>query len=340
MARGFRLLTDIRPLRESPPFRRLWAGSLLSSTGGAMTSFAVTLQVFELTHSAFAVGALGAVRMVPTLGIGLLGGSLADSVDRRRLVLVTSGALALVSALFAAQAFAGVGQVWLLYLLTSAAASLSSVNGPAQRTFLPRLLPAGQLPAGLALNGLTFQLTMVAGPALAGLVTAGGGLRLCYVVDVASFAAALYAVSRLPAMPPHGDGLGRSVRAVAEGIRYIRANRPVAGAFLADLNATVLGLPVALFPAINAERFGGNPQTLGLLTAAIGQPTPRRWCSGARSCRRRYPTSSGAGSPPRTGRSAMAAASSGTWSPGPSARSRRRSSARSAAGWAPWPARS
>src|SRR5262249_54331089 len=97
-----------------------------------------------------------------------------------------------------------------------------------------------------------------------------GGLRLCYLIDVATFGAALYGVARLPAMAPPAGADRRGLRAVADGLRFIFASRPVAGAFLADLSATVLGPPTALFPAINAERFGGHPQTLGLLVTAIG----------------------------------------------------------------------
>lgn len=265
-----RLLADIRPLRESPPFRRLWAGSTLSAVGGAMTSFAVVLQVYDLTHSAFAVGALGLARMIPTLTVGLFGGSFADAIDRRRLVLVTSGCLAAISALFAAQAFASLDQLWLLYVLVAVQSAFSAVDSPARRTFTPRLLPPGQLSAGLALNQLTFQICLTIGPAIAGLLTAAAGLRACYLIDALSFAAALYGVGRLPAMAPLGGTARPGARAVAEGVRFIRHSQVLAGAFLADLNATVLGLPVALFPAINAERFGGGAQTLGLLTAAIG----------------------------------------------------------------------
>jgi hypothetical protein len=261
---------DIRPLREVPAFRRLWAGSVLSSLGGTMTDFAVTLQVWRLTHAAIAVGALGLARMIPTLTVAMVGGSLADAVDRRKLVLVTSCCAMVVSALFAAQAIAGLRQLWLLYVLVVLGASINSITGPARRTFAPRLLPARLLPAGLALNQLMLPVSMIAGPALAGLVVAAGSLQLCYIVDVVTFTASLYGVVRLPAMPPQDAGPDRGLRAVAAGVRFIFASRPLAGAFLADLNATVFGLPVALFPAINAERFGGHPQTLGLLTASIG----------------------------------------------------------------------
>jgi MFS family permease len=267
-----RLLADIGPLRESAAFRRLWAGSTLSSVGGALTSFAVILQIYDLTRSPFAVGAVGVAQAVPTLTVGLLGGSLADAADRRKLVLVTSSCLAAVSAAFAAQAFAGLRLLWLLYALVAAQSSLGAIDRPARSTFIPRLLPARLLPAGLALNRLSFQIMLTAGPALAGLIAAAPhlGLRACYLIDAISFTAALYGVARLPAMRPQGGAARPGPRAVAEGIRFIRRNQVLAGAFLADLNATVFGLPIALFPAINAERFGGSPRTLGLFTAAIG----------------------------------------------------------------------
>lgn len=210
--------------------------------------------------------------MVPTLGVGLLGGTVADAADRRKLVLVTSGGLAAVSAGLAAQAFAGLRLVWVLYALVAVQYAFRAVDTPARSTFLSRLLPPGQVPAGLALNLLVFPITLTAGPAVAGLIAATPhlGLSACYLIDALSFAAALYGVARLPAMRPQGRPLRPGLRAVAEGIGFIRRSQVLAGAFLADLNATVFGMPVALFPAINAERFGGNPRTLGLLTAAIG----------------------------------------------------------------------
>jgi MFS family permease len=267
-----RLLADIGPLRESPAFRRLWAGTTLSAVGSALTGFAVILQVYDLTRSPLAVGAIGLAQMVPTLAIGLLGGSLTDAADRRKLVLVTSAGLAAVSAAFAAQAFAGLRLAWLLYALVAVQSSLSALDRPARSTFVPRLLPASQVPAGLALTRLTFQITLTAGAALAGLIAAAPhlGLRACYLIDAISFAFALYGVARLPAMRPQAGAPRPGLRAVAEGVGFIRRSRVLAGAFLADLNATVFGLPAALFPAINAERFGGDPRMLGLFTTAVG----------------------------------------------------------------------
>jgi len=267
-----RLLADITPLRESAAFRRLWAGTTLSSVGSALTAFAVMLQVYNLTRSPFAVGAIGVAQMVPTLVVGLLGGPVTDAMDRRKLALITSSGLAVVAAALTVQAFAGLDVLWLLYALVAVQASLNAMDRPARSTFIPGLLPAGQLAAGLALDRLTFQITLTAGPALAGLIAAAPhlGLRGCYLIDTVSFAAALYGIARLPAMRPSGGTTRPGPRAVAEGVGFIRRSQAIAGAFLADLNATVFALPVALFPAINAERFGGDPRTLGLFLTAIG----------------------------------------------------------------------
>jgi len=270
--RAGRLLADTTPLRESPPFRRLWAGTMLSDVGGALTSWAVQLQIYDVTRSPFAVGAIGVAQVVPILTIGLFGGAVADTLDRRKLVLATTIFSAAVSAALAAQAFADPRQVWLLYVLVAIASAAGAVGGPARRTFIPNLLPADLLPAGIALNRISFQVMMTVGPALAGLITAAPhlGLRVCYLVDTVSFAGSLYGVASLPAQLPSGSVSRPGPRAVAEGVKFIRRSPLLAGAFLADLNATIFGLPVALFPAINAERFHGNPRTLGLFMTAIG----------------------------------------------------------------------
>lgn len=264
-----RLLADLAPIRESRDFRRLWIGQTLSAVGGQMTTFAVALQVFLLTGSSAAVGGVGLAFAIPAIGVGLFAGALIDAVDRRRLVLLTSSLQAAVSAAFAAQAFAGSDQVWLLYLLTAAQGAVGAVNAPARRTFLPRLLRREQVPAGAALTMATMHLSAIAGPSLAGVLAAAGGLKVCYLVDAISFGGALYGVFRLPPMRPEGRSGERRARATVEGFRFIVANRVVAGALLADVSATLLAMPVALFPAINAARFNGSPRTLGLLSASL-----------------------------------------------------------------------
>lgn len=263
------MLIDVRPLRESPAFRRLWIGGALSSMGAMMTNFAVGLQIYEMTKSTLAVGAVGLAVAVPAILTGLIGGSVIDAVDRRRLVLLTTSGLAAVSALLAVQAYAHLNQLWLLYALVAMQAVFGSINGPAVSTFMPRLLPTDRLPAAAALKMIMMYTSLTVGPALAGVITAGWGLKTCYLIDLISFAAALYAVARVPSMPPVGETARPGLRATIDGLGFVARSRVLAAAMLADLNATVLGMPFALFPAINDERYGGDARTLGLLTTAV-----------------------------------------------------------------------
>jgi MFS family permease len=265
-----RLFVDLTPLRSSPAFRRLWLGSTLSAVGSQMTTFAVALQVYVLTGSPVAVGAVGLASGVPGILFGLFAGSIVDAVDRRRLVLGTSCVGLALSIVLAGLAFAGSRALWPLYLVVALSSLVGALGGPARRTFMPRLLPAGQVPAGAALTMLSMHASIVAGPTLAGLVTAAAGLRICYLVDALTTLGSLYGVFRLPAMRPEGAVTRPGPQAVLDGLRFLRRSGAVVGALLADLNATVLAMPIALFPAINAERFGGSPRTLGLLTTALG----------------------------------------------------------------------
>ncbi|MGH3425479.1 MAG: MFS transporter, partial [Nocardioidaceae bacterium] len=184
-------------------------------------------------------------------------------------VLTTIGQLA-AAALLAVQAFAGTGSFWLLLCLVVAQEACGALGGPASRTFTVRLLPEHLLGAGIALRLVTFQLSLLAGPALAGLVTSQWGAGGCYLADTAGFCVALYCVLRLPAMRPLGETTRPGIRGMVAGWRFIVHRTTLRGAFLTDLLATVMAMPIALFPVLNAERFGGNPETLGLFLTAIG----------------------------------------------------------------------
>jgi MFS family permease len=262
------LLADTRPLQESPDYRRLWLGAALSSVGSQMTSVAVPVQIYTLTHSSLAVGLIGVPLAVPLLTLGLLGGSFADAGDRRRLVLLTSSLLAVVSLAFAAQAVLDLRRVWLLYVLIAVQSSLSAVDQPARRTIVRRLLPDERIRAASALTFLSFQVSVIVGPLLAGLLIATVSFGAVYLVDALSFVVALYAVLRLPPMPAD-EGTDRpGLRAIVEGLRFVRRHAVLGSLLLADLNATIFGFPRALFPAIAAAQFGGL-RSVGLLYAAL-----------------------------------------------------------------------
>ncbi len=262
-------LVDIRPLRSSPAFRRLWAGNTLSGLGGQLAVVAVLYQVWELTGSPVAVGAIGLAQAVPMVVFGLVGGSLADAIDRRRLVLLTTTGQLLSAGLLAGQAVAGVGSLWLLLGLVSLQSACGALGAPARRTFVVRLLPPEQVGAGIALTNLSFQAAMLVGPAVAGVVTAQWGVGTCYLLDALTFGAALYGVLRLPSMIPLGEVARPGIRAIWAGWRFIGSHPVLNGALLSDVLATVMAMPIALFPVINEEHFGGSPETLGLFLSAI-----------------------------------------------------------------------
>jgi hypothetical protein len=151
------LLTDLAPLRSNPVFRRLWIGTTLSQIGGAMTTYAVTLQIWDTTRSTAATGAIGIVTLIPMLLVALPGGSVADAVDRRKVVLVMTACSAVVSGALFLQSLAGQRWLWLVYVLVAISSAIGAVNGPARRTFIRSLVAPDQLPAALALNRVSFQ---------------------------------------------------------------------------------------------------------------------------------------------------------------------------------------
>ena len=261
-------LVDLRPLRESRPFRRLWLGTTASGFGGQLGGFAVVYYIWERTHSAAMVGLVGLVTAVPLIVLALAGSAFADHVDRRRLALGCSWAQLLVSAAMAGVAATDVGGVPLMLVLAAIGSGLAALGGPAKRTFIPVLLTGERLAAGLALSHLSFQLAMLLGPATAGLVTARWGTAWCFAIDSLTFGFALIGLAGLPRGVQGGAGRPGAA-AVRDGLVFAVRTPEVRGAFLADLAATLLAMPVALFPVINAERFGGRPEILGLFTTAV-----------------------------------------------------------------------
>jgi MFS family permease len=259
-----RALLDVAPLRTSADFRRLWIGGLLSGLGGQMAVVAVLYQVWESTRSTIWTGAAGLAQALPIIVLGLFAGAVVDRVDRRRFYVITKAGQAVCAVLLTVQAFTG-GSAPLVLALVAAESLFVAGGGPASRTFLSRLLPAGQLGAGLALNRISFQTAMLIGPALGGLIIGWAGVGGCFLIHTVTLLVALWTAILLP--PMHASTPGRT--GVLAGLRFLGANRAVRGALLTDLAATVLAMPISLFPAVNAARFGDDPRTFGLFLTAI-----------------------------------------------------------------------
>ncbi|MEP7764026.1 MFS transporter [Sanguibacter sp. 25GB23B1] len=292
------LFVDTTPLRASPAFRRLWWGLGVSNLGAQLTVVAVGLQVYALTGSTFSVGLLGVFALVPLVVLGLYGGALVDAYDRRTVALSASVVLWVVTIALAAQAWAGLDSVPVLYGLVALQSAAFAVNNPARSAIIPRLVEPRLLPAANTLMTITWNIALTLGPLSAALVVARWGYGAVYTLDVLCFTAALWALVQLPGMPPEpsgaaeapgepadgpvvdggpgsvsrGGGARRRVvglGSVVEGLRYLATRPNVRMTFLVDLAAMIFAMPRVLFPAVGVVVLGGGEGTTGALTAAL-----------------------------------------------------------------------
>lgn len=273
------LLLDLAPLRDSPPFRRLLIGLGISNLGSQLTVVAVGLQVYAITGSTLSVGVLGICALVPLVLLGLYGGALVDAYDRRRVALVSSSGLWVVTIALAVQAWLHLDSVLLLYALVAVQSAGFAVNNPARSSIIPRLVAARLLPAANVLTTIETNVALTVGPLLGALLVAVGNFGPAYTIDAVLFTAALWALWRLPDLPPEtADGSGgvgstghaarRGFASVIEGLYYLTTRPNVRMTFVVDLIAMILAMPRVLFPAVGVLFLGGGATTTGVLSAA------------------------------------------------------------------------
>lgn len=267
---GRRMVVDISPLRESVTYRWLFGGMLTAQTGRQLTVVAVPVQVYDLTGSSLAVGLVGLAQLVPLLLMSLVGGALADAVDRKRLLVASQLLLASTAAGLAVNAFAAQPEVWPLYVLTGLNAAISAIDSPTRTAILPRIVGARLLPSALALGQLLRNVAKAAVPAGAGFLIAAAGYGFTYSLEAGLFVGGALLMRKIPSIRPEGGGTPFSFESIREGLSFLRVRRLLQAAFLIDLNAMTFGMPRALFPAIATELFGGDAATAGLLFAAPG----------------------------------------------------------------------
>lgn len=269
MARRWtKVLTDVRPLRVSAPYRRLFVGNTIAQFGQQMTVVTVAVQVYALTGSSFAVGLIGVFGLVPLVGFGLYAGAIADAVDRRLLAIISSAGSWAVSLVLAAQAFLGNTHVGVIYACIAVQSACYAATSPARNAMIARLLPAHLLPAASALNAASFNLGFTVGPLVGALLISWGGFELAYSVDALTFTATLYALFRLPPMPPSEGNPRAGFRSVLDGLSFLRHSPNLRMTFVLDLCAMVFAHPRALFPALAYKVYGGGAATVGVLQAA------------------------------------------------------------------------
>lgn len=263
-----RLAIDTRPL-AMPAFRRLWLGQGVSFVGFQVTAVAVPVQVYDMTGSSFWVGVLGFVNLVPLIVFGLWGGAVADHMDRRRLLFLSSCIMWAATLLLLAQALLGIGSLALIMAVVAVQATGFAVASPTRSAIIPRLIDRPLVPAANTLTFTASQFGMLAGPLFAGLLLARWNYAAAYALDAVLFSVVLYAALRLPPIPPLGDVTGSpGLRSVIDGLRYLATQPVLLMSFVVDIIAMAVAMPRALFPEVADTRFGGEA-AVGWLFAAI-----------------------------------------------------------------------
>ncbi len=263
------LAIDITPLRESPAYRALWLGQIVSMMGTQMRYVGVAYHVFVLTGSTVAVGMIGLVEVIPLIIFSMLGGAVADRRDRRSLIaqsqiasMITAAALAFVAAQ------ENPSLMW-IYALTGVASAISGIDRPARTAMVPQLVPEGTLPAAMALRQVVFQTTQIFGPMFAGLMLARVDVAWVFVVDSITYVASLIALRWVPSMPVIRDSDATHMQSIREGLRFSSRTPVLLSIFMIDLVAMIFGMPRAVFPELATETFDVGADGLGILYAAI-----------------------------------------------------------------------
>ncbi|MGW0522557.1 MFS transporter [Crossiella sp. NPDC003009] len=271
-ARLGRILLDTRPLKILA-YRRLWLSSTITVIGAQLSTVAVPKQLFDLTGSSAYVGLAGLFGVVPLIIFGIWGGAVADTVDRRKLLLVTNTGIAVTALLLWAQAATGIGSVWTVLSLFAVQQAFFAMNMPARSAAIARLVPLDQLPAAQALGSTVFMFAAVFGPLAAGSLIAVLGLPTLYLIDAIALCATLWAVWKLPPLPPlNGPSRRAGLGDVVDGFRNLVGQKVLLASFLLDIIAMVAGMPRALYPEMAVRTFGdpeGGGFALGWLYAAM-----------------------------------------------------------------------
>jgi MFS family permease len=253
----------------------LWFGNLVSTAGSQMRIVAVNVQIYELAKAsgridpALALGLIGLARVIPIVLTALFSGLVADRVDRRWLLLITSIAALLCSTVLAAATEFADSPLWLIYTMVAVAAVAGAFETPARQAIVPNLVPPAMLPNALSLNIIAWQLATIVGPTLAGLLIAWGGVAPVYWVDAVSFLAVVLAVvlMRTRNMRP-ANVQPVTLHAALEGLRFVFRTPMIASTMVLDFFATFFGAAMTLLPLFADQVLHVGPVELGWMYAA------------------------------------------------------------------------
>lgn len=267
-------------------FRLLWFGELISRIGEQMQFYTVSWHVFVLLRGesytlsllgndvnvsaeALGLGGLGLVRFLPIVLFAMLGGVLADTWNRKRLMLVTRVVAALFATFLALATLAGAAHLALIYIVTGIMAATTAFDNPAQQSIVPHLVAPKHLTNAISLNTLMFQVATITGPALAGLLVASIGIGSVYVLNALSFGVAILALVAMHYKGERGKPMqGTGLQALIEGFRFTYRERLIWSTMLLDFFATFFGSARTLLPIIASDVLLLGAAGYGLLATA------------------------------------------------------------------------
>jgi MFS family permease len=261
------LRIDVTPLRTSRDFRLLFAAGTVFYIGGMVSYVALPYQVYQLTGSNFAVGAMSLVELLPLIVFGLYGGALADHVDRRKMLVLCGIAQVVLTAGLLANSLLDKPSVWTIYAIGFFLAIAQSLQRPSREALLPRVVRHDELTAAAAVSSFGMQIGTLVGPAIGGIMVATIGVVWAYGVDVASLVIATTLYFALRRYPPTEHSTPPSLSGIVTGLRYAVGRRDLLGTYVIDMVAMFMAMPIVLFPAF-AKEVLEQPTLLGLLYTA------------------------------------------------------------------------
>lgn len=258
---------NLKPLVHNHDFRWLYFGQFISFIGSMITYVAVPYQVYQLTKSSLIVGLLGSAQLIPLLFTSLYGGSLADSMDRRKILIGSEIVLILVLMGLAINSRLENPSYILIFVLSAISSAVTGFHRPAMTALTPQVVAAEDLPAIAALGGLQYSVGAIVGPAIAGFVISQYGISAAYFIDIATFLFALFALIKMKSIPAFEGIASAGFSSVVEGLRYAKSRSDLMGTYIVDIVAMLFAMPMALYPAM-AEAWGGA-SSAGWLYAAM-----------------------------------------------------------------------
>jgi len=259
------------PALHHRDFRLLWSGQLISTLGSQMQIVALNWHIYELTGSPIALGMIGLMRVIPIIIFSLIAGTFADSHNRKKIMTVSQICLLVLSGFLAFMTISGQINPFWIYTVTIFSAIFMSFDMPARSALVPRLIPKKNLGNAMSLNSMNWEIAIIGGSSLSGIVIGAFGVGTVYLFNTVSFIAVLYALWQMRtsgSVEKIATSVGLS--SIVEGLRFVRSKPIIWSTMLLDFFSTFFASAAALLPLFAKDILHVGPQGLGLLYAAPG----------------------------------------------------------------------